>query len=388
MSLNSYDSWSPLREVVVGSAENYSSHERELSFDLFFHDEMPYSRMYYPRHRAPGEDASGEDGTDTGARQSPIKQRYVEELQEDVEGMVDTLTSLGVTVHRPAPLAEHIEVRTPTFRAAVIPALNVRDNSIVLGDEVIETAPQVRARYFETQLLKPVFADYFRRGARWTVMPRPLMTDASFDLSYVTAHTAPGELMEPITDPRPSPYDVGHEMMIDGAQCLRLGRDVFVNVSTANHALGCDWLERHLEGRFRVHRLDSLSDSHIDSTVLALRPGLLLVRTPQIAERLPKRLRSWDMIFPPEPEDNQFPVYDDDDLLLTSRYIDLNVLSVAPDTVLVNSACPELIRTLEKHRFTVVPVRHRHRRLFGGGLHCFTLDTVREGSAPEDYLEG
>lgn len=43
------------------------------------------------------------------------------------------------------------------------------------------------------------------------------------------------------------------------------------------------------------------------------------------------------------------------------------------------------MRTLEKHRFTVVPVRHRHRRLFGGGFHCFTLDTVR-AAGPEDYL--
>ena len=40
----------------------------------------------------------------------------------------------------------------------------------------------------------------------------------------------------------------------------------------------------------------------------------------------------------------------------------------------------------KKHGCPVVPVRHRHRRLFGGGFHCFTLDTVREGG-PEDYLD-
>jgi glycine amidinotransferase len=73
-------------------------------------------------------------------------------------------------------------------------------------------------------------------------------------------------------------------------------------------------------------------------------------------------------------------------LVLTSPFIDLNVLSVDPDTVLVNEASPDLQRTLEKNGFTTVPVRHRHRRIFGGGLHCFTLDTVRDGG-PEDYLE-
>ncbi|MDL5199795.1 glycine amidinotransferase [Streptomyces sp. ALI-76-A] len=381
MHLNSFDEWSPLKEAVVGSALNYTSHERELSFDLFFHDNITRSEWYYPRLSVPG-------GTGSGGQKSgrvPIKQRYVDELNEDLEGMVQALEALGVKVLRPMALApESTEVRTPAWSAAVVPPLNIRDNTLILGDEIIETPPMIRSRYFETQLLTKVFAEYFRQGARWSVMPRPLMTDASFDLSYAESATAGGP-MEPIKDPQLSPYDVGFEMMFDGAQCLRLGRDLIVNVSTDNHALACDWLERHLEGRFRIHRVHRLSDSHIDSMVLALRPGTLLVRSKEVADFLPEALRSWDMIVPPAPGENQFPRYEDDDLILTSPFIDLNVLSVSPDTVLVNDACPELIRTLEQHKFTVVPVRHRHRRLFGGGFHCFTLDTVREGG-PEEYL--
>ncbi|MEW2620513.1 glycine amidinotransferase [Streptomyces sp. NPDC048106] len=385
MQLNSFDEWSPLREVVVGSAKNYVSHERELSFDLFFHDNIAQdnsarSEWYYPRvsSRRAGEKEPG------GARVH-IKQRYVEELNEDLEEIAETLRSLSVRVLRPLDVAaETGDVTTPAWSASVIPPLNVRDNTLILGDEIIETPPMIRSRYFETQLLKPVFQHYFRQGARWTVMPRPVMTDASFDLSYARSSTAGGPT-EPIGDPAPSRYDLGLEMMFDGAQCLRLGRDLVVNVSTANHALAVDWLERHLEGRFRIHRVHGISDSHIDSMVLALRPGTLLVRSEKVAERLPKALRGWDLIVPPRPEGDNFPQYDDDDLILTSPFIDLNVLSVSPDTVLVNEACPELMRTLEKHGFTVVPVRHRHRRLFGGGFHCFTLDTVRDGGC-EDYL--
>jgi glycine amidinotransferase len=313
-----------------------------------------------------------------------IKRRYVEELVEDLEGIADTLRSLSVKVYRPLDVDESTaEIRTLAWSAGVVPALNVRDNTLVVGDEIIETPPMIRSRYFETKLLAPIFAHYFKLGARWTTMPRPIMTDRSFDLSYV--HRSAGGPTEPITDPQSSRYDVGFEMMIDGAQCLRLGRDLIVNVSNANHAMGCDWLERHLAGRFRVHRVHQLSDSHIDSMVLALRPGTLLVRSPEVADFLPEQLRKWDMIVAPPPGINSFPAYDDDDLILTSPYIDLNVLSVSQDTVMANAACPELIRTLEQHGFTVVPVSHRHRRLFGGGFHCFTLDTVREGG-PEDYL--
>lgn len=377
MHLNSYDEWSPLREIIVGSAANYTSHERELSFDLFFHDNLVRSEWYYPRLTVADAGA--------GPARAPIKQRYLEELEEDVEGIVGALEALGVRVLRPIPLpADSPSASTPAWASAVVPPLNIRDNALILGDEIIETAPQVRSRYFENQFLTRVFQDYFEAGARWTVMPRPLMTDASFDPSYAAGTTAGGPV-EPVKDPVSSPYDVGFEMMIDGAQCLRLGRDLLVNVSTANHALACDWLERHLEGRFRIHRVHRLSDSHIDSMLLALRPGTLLVRSEKVADFLPEALRGWELIVPPQPQSNNFPQYEDDDLVLTSLYIDLNVLSVSPDTVLVNEACPELINTLEKARFTVVPVRHRHRRLFGGGFHCFTLDTVRDGGL-EDYL--
>jgi glycine amidinotransferase len=382
MRLNSYDEWSPLKEIILGSAVNYTSHERELSFELFFYDQIAtqtsfYDRMYYPHHTPPSAESVAKDLSGS----SPIKQRYVEELNEDVEGIAETMRSLGITVHRPLDLEQSMEVRTPAWPAAVVPPLNIRDNTLILGDEIIETPPQVRSRYFETQFLTPVFADYFRQGARWTVMPRPLMTDDSFDPSYVK-----GGPVEFIPNPQPSAYDVGFEMMFDGAQCVRFGKDLLVNIATANHALACDWLERHLEGRIRIHRVHKLADGHIDSMVLALRPGLLLVRTPQVAEALPEPLRSWDMIFAPEPGANNFPEYDNDDLILTSPYIDLNILSISPDTVMINEACPELIRLMEKNGFTVVPVRHRHRRIFGGGLHCFTLDTVREGSGPEDYF--
>jgi glycine amidinotransferase len=383
MRLNSFDEWSPLREAIVGSAVNYTSHERELSFDLFFHDNITRSEWYYPRLTTPDSKESG--GHPPGAPRTPIKQRYVDELNEDLDGIVKALESLSVQVHRPLDLdPATVEVRTPAWSAAVVPPLNIRDNTLILGDEIIETPPMIRSRYFETQFLTPVFAEYFRQGARWTVMPRPLMTDASFDPSY--ANSSVGGPTEPIRDPQPSSYDVGFEMMFDGAQCLRLGRDVVVNISTANHAMACDWLERHLAGRFRLHRVHRLSDSHIDSMVLALRPGTLLVRSEKVADFLPEPLRKWDLIVPPQPEVNNFPQYDDDDLVLTSLFIDLNVLSVDPETVLVNEACPELARTLERHRFTVVPVRHRHRRLFGGGFHCFTLDTVRDGG-PDDYLD-
>jgi len=358
---------------------NYTSHDREVSFDLFHHENLFRSDWAYPRlHKSSTAKAAD--------RTWQIKQRYVDELNEDVEGLVSTLESLGVHVHRPMALPYNAETISGFgWEAVPVPALNIRDNTLILGDEIIETPPAVRSRYLETRLLAPVFKMYFDGGATWTTMPRPILTDKSFDLCYaLDTETTLGGPTEPIEQPKASPYDVGYEMMLDGAQCLRLGRDIVVNIANENHALAVDWLERHVRGRYRIHRAYRMSDNHIDSMILALRPGVFLARHPGIKDHLPEPFKKWKMIVPPEPKPSSFPTYQDDDLVLTSPYIDLNVLSVSPDTVLANEACVDLIATLEREGFTVVPVRHRHRRLFGGGFHCFTLDMVRDGVL-EDY---
>ncbi|MGW5022781.1 glycine amidinotransferase [Streptomyces sp. NHF165] len=381
MRLKSYDDFTPLKEVVLGSADGYLDRVRDMSFDMFISDNLSGARGYYPSL------STWRDSEERRERNSPhrlaMKERFLHELVEDVEGLAAQLTALGVTVHRPRqPGPGLTRVATPAFEATVTPPLNVRDNTLVLGDEIIETPPMLRDRYFETQFLKPVFLDYFRQGARWTTMPRPMMTDRSFDPANV-ANAAPN--IEVPLDPQDSPYDVGPEPMIDGANCLRLGRDLIVNVSNANHELALVWLERHLEGRFRVHRMDRLTQSHIDSVVVPLRPGTLLLRDADVVDYLPQALRGWDTIVPPPPGIDDYPQYENGDPIPASPYIDLNVLSVDEHTVLVNDACKTLIATLEQHGFDAVPVRHRHRRIFGGGFHCFTLDTVRTGGA-EDYL--
>lgn len=381
MQLNSHDDFTPLREVIVGSAENYLSHDRDVTFELFHHENLTGIRSdwAYPRLVA----TSGEQS----AERWQIKKRYTDELHEDVESLAETLAALGVAVHRPLTLPpDAAAIAGLGWQAAPTPALNIRDNTLILGQEIIETPPTIRSRYLETRLLTPIFQRYFDAGARWTTMPRPVLTDLSFDLSYARdSTTTQGGPTESIMDPHPSPYDVGFEMMIDAAQVLRLGRDLIVNIAQDNHRMAVDWLERHLAGQYRVHRVFRMADSHIYSMILALRPGVFIARHPGIRDMLPESLRSWKFLIPPPPDPGEFPTYADDDLVLTSAYIDLNVLSVDEETVLVNQDCTGVRKMLDDAGFTTVPVRHRHRRLFGGGFHCFTLDTHRTGDL-EDYL--
>ena len=377
--LNSSNEWSALKEVVVGSPINYNTQDLELSFKVFFHD-VAYSAFCYPYY---SDDGRAKASSSQTSKTKHLKKKYLEELNEDVDALVEALTQAGVKVHRPMTLNRSIRFNTPYWQSACIPALNVRDQAIVLGDEILETPPQVRARYFENDLLKPIFYEYFRRGAKWTTMPRPIMTDRSFDTSYISGQNVPA--MQEVYPQIESEFDVGYEMMFDAAQCIRFGKDILINVATKNHYLGFQWLQRHFEDKFNFHLVYQFADNHIDSIVLPLKPGTLLLRNSQFLDKLPKPLQKWDIIYPPEPTENIFPQYEEDDLILTTKYIDLNVLSIDEETVIVNSLFPELIKTLEQHKFTVIPVQHRHRRIFGGGFHCFTLDTVRAGGI-EDYF--
>ncbi|MEV5835532.1 inosamine-phosphate amidinotransferase 1 [Nocardia sp. NPDC052112] len=363
--VNSYDEWTRLREVVVGDPASYTSHPLDTSFRMFYLDNVRPT-------------VNVGDG-----RELPIPDQLVHELEEDVEGFVDALTDADVRVLRPQPVTTRTTVASPWWSEPETPPLNVRDQTIVLGDTIVETAPHIRSRMFENDYLKPLFYRYLEQGSGWLAMPRPALARGTLDTSYFDRAGMDLASVTDDTETRELP-GLGHELIFDGAQCIRLGRDVLVNVANANHQLGFTWLQRVFP-KFRMHRLDAIADSHIDSIVVPLRPGLLMLRSMDYLQSLPEPLQRWDIVCPPEQDESAFPDYNGFGFNLASRYIDINVLSIDEDTVVVNSLCPDLMRTLEKHGLTVIPVRHRHRRLFGGGFHCFTLDTVRDGGF-EDYF--
>lgn len=144
--------------------------------------------------------------------------------------------------------------------------------------------------------------------------------------------------------------------------------------------------------------------SHIDSTILALRPGLVMLNSRRVNEtNCPKLFENWDKIWfedvaPTSKEELTFQREVRDPLaqelhslgfetnlnLMSSPWVGMNFLSINSSTVVVDRRQESLMRTLENHGFTCVPVQMRHIYTQGGGIHCATLDTVREGDL-EDY---
>ena len=71
---------------------------------------------------------------------------------------------------------------------------------------------------------------------------------------------------------------------------------------------------------------------------------------------------------------------------MSSPWVGLNFLSVDPETVVVDQRQTKLIELLESYRMTVIPIQMRHIYTQGGGIHCATLDTVRD-SVLESYFD-
>jgi len=364
MSINVYSEWDPLEEIIVARCENTGPVHMDLSFQLFFND---YVGEFLKK----------------GLFELP--EQLIEERQEDLDGFQRVLEGLGVRVHRPLELDEIRRFETPYFEGATCPVNNPRDQVLVIGDEIIETPGLLRTRFFENDLLKPIFQRYFEKGARWTVAPRPTLRDEAYDYTYVKASGRNPELWADRQD-RPESW----EILFDGAQCLKFGRDVVMNVSTENHRMGARWLQRHLGERFRVHTV-SITDHHIDGMFIPLRPGTLLINPSTMLDKLdllPEPLQRWDTLVLPERDSSRYPT---DATLLASDNIPVNVLPVDQERVIVfdieGLQYTKLCRVLERKGFTPIPIRLRHSRLFAGGAHCATLDKVRAGGL-EDYFGG
>ena len=362
MAVNVHTEWGKLKEIIVGSCFNLTHHNIDLSFKLMFNDNI---RDIFLKNSY------------------SLQERLIEQREQDLDNYQKTLEEFGVKVFRPRKLEKIKEFQTPEFKGYTYPVTNPRDLTLVIGNEIIETPVMHKTRFFENDLLKEVFLDYFRRGAKWTSAPRPSLADSAYDLSYVKRNE--GQYTH-WREHQCFPHL--YEIMFDGANCLKFGKHIVMNVANENHELGYKWLSRHLEGTFEIHKV-SIADHHIDGMFMPLRPGTLLINPESMASKidlLPEPLKKWDKIIVPEPDKS---ILSNDHLPLASPNIPVNVLSIDEKKVIVfdsgNGESNALIKILEKNNFEPVPILLRHSRLFGGGAHCATLDMVRDDS-PEDFF--
>jgi N-dimethylarginine dimethylaminohydrolase len=338
----SCNEWDPLEEVVVGNPL---------------------------RARFPTADPSTQLAEFPGRSLSEIPQgnfpqQIIEETEEDLNTFVAVLDDLGVTVKRPDTWPHEAGFSTVHWESKGYYNYCPRDIMLVIGDHIIETPNVIRSRSQESFSYRSMLVDYLKSGAKWYSAPRPMLLDSLFDV-----------------DPdKPTPRN--DEPAFDAANVLRLGRDLIYLVSGTGNELGGQWLQTILGESFRVHFLkDVYYGSHIDSTFVALRPGLILCNPARINnDTLPEILKQWEVIYSPPMENTGG--FDAEYLSrsIGSKWIDMNLFSINPNLVVVDQDQPALIKLLEKHGVDVIPLKIRHSKMLGGGFHCITLDIRRKGT--------
>ena len=298
----SCNEWDQLEEVIVGNPLHARFPTPDPSTQLAeFHDR---SLAEIPR--------------------GPFPQQIIEETEEDLNEFIRILEGLGVTVKRPETWSHEAKFSTIHWEAQGYYNYCPRDILLVIGDQIIETPNVIRSRAQETFSYRELLIDYMKSGAKWYSAPKPMLLDSLFDYDLK----------------KPTPRN--DEPAFDAANVLRLGRDLIYLVSATGNELGGHWLQSILGDTFRVHFLkDVYYGSHIDSTFVALRPGLILCNPGRVNnDTLPNILKQWKVIYSPPMENTDRHDADYLSKSIGSDWIDMNAFSINPNLVVVDRNQP------------------------------------------------
>jgi glycine amidinotransferase len=343
-TVNSWNEWDPLEEVIVGTARGAADIGYEPSLSAFF---------------PPGSDGRRFAG-------AAVDPAAVGEAERQLDSLAALLEERGIVVRRPDPVDHALPVSTPDWAAAVGRASACpRDLLLVVGGQIVEAPMAQRGRYFEFRAYRSLMKHYFGLGAHWVAAPKPLMSDALYPEGEARLSEA--------------------ELAFDAACFARFGRDIFWQPDMVSNRFGADWLQRQLGADFRIHPIvfDERTPMHIDTSLVPVRPGVVLVnpdRPCRGAGLDPFLANGWRIVEAPRSVRSARPRPGG-----VSNWISLNILMLDERTAVVEAAERPTIELLESLGCAVIPCAFDRVYGFGGGFHCCTAD-IRRAGALQSYF--
>lgn len=265
--------------------------------------------------------------TETPVPAGPVPQWIIDEANEDLDLLASTLSKLGVEVYRP----EDYDFQRSGGMYNYCP----RDRFLILGDTIVDPA-----------MMYPCRDQEYRCYLDIIVQSRTVIT---------------------------MPRDSG--LVLDAANVCRLGKNKLLYLESASgNRAAYHWLLSNISKDISIELCNFYSGVHIDSTIVPLQEGLVLLNGSRVNEsNCPLAFQDWEKIYIDDVVAQDFYKYP-----YASKWIALNMLSVNPTTVIIDRQQHSLITLLERKNFTVIPLELRHSRTLGGGFHCVTLDLVRD----------
>jgi N-dimethylarginine dimethylaminohydrolase len=247
-----------------------------------------------------------------------------EEATQDLNRLVEILTKRNIEVHRPVTSKTHW-------------AYSARDIILTVGDMVIQCPTPFESRASELQMYP------FLHDCNVIKAPRPIkQSDPSFDAANV----------------------------------LKFGDKLLYSLSHSANEAGADWLQQQVGNAYEVIKWSVVDHdiTHIDSTMLSLDKNTILVNASRVREdQLPAFLKDFRKVWVDDIEARDFFHFP-----YASKWIGMNVLSLDPETVLIDDLQTGLAENLRSNGFQVITTSIRQSRTLGGGHHCVTCDLERE----------
>ena len=306
MIINSSNEWGRLKSVVVGSATNANWPSTDPVF---------------------AEESKKTTWTETPVPSGAVPQWIVDEANEDLEILANTLRQLRIQVHRPQ------DMNFPNLGGMY--NYCPRDRLIIAGSTVIVPNMMYPCRNMEDVALGFVI-------------------DAAEHVKYM-------------------PKD--QDMIMDAANVSRLGDRWLFLESPSGNRKAYEWLCEQLPD-IQIDLVNFYSGVHIDSTITPLREGLVALNASRVNQvNCPKAFDGWEKIWVQDVIAQDFFQYP-----YASKWVGMNMLSIDENTVIIDAAQTQLIKDLERCGIDCIPLTLRHARTLGGSFHCVTLDLVRESA--------
>ena len=265
---------------------------------------------------------------ETAVPSGPVPQNIIDEANRELDLLSETLVRYGATVHRPRPM-NFVETEGMYNYCP-------RDRLLVWKDTVVDVNMMYPCRNQEINNYDRVL----EQAGRVITMPR----------------------------------DLG--MVLDAANVCRMGDTWLFLESASGNQMAYKWLCEQFP-TVTIELCNFYAGVHIDSTIVPLREGTVLLNASRVnKDNCPRVFDYWEKIWITDemiiPQTfYQYPY--------ASKWIAMNMLSLDPETVIIDSDQTHLIPLLKKIGIDSIPMKLSHSRTLGGGFHCVTLDLRRQG---------
>lgn len=312
--------------------------------------------------------------------------RILQETKEDLDTLAGYLTKLGIRVHRPNASHLPVDIDLGRFKinnptSPIVP----RDQYLMYGNTIYQTYTSMPDRYLDSTSYNHIFKEFFDKGYNWLSMPPPILD------TLVDRWWANGE-------------EIYHKQLRDQilwhtATMFKCGDKLITNTQGPGNNAGLEWMKRNLPQGTVIDagKTHQQGFGHIDHGWFMTNDNLVFCVN---KDWVPEPLRNKELV---ELQDH-FEKFDDVkfitdyssaggkfsdawlDKWLTEWkgyaqevFFDSNVLVIDSQNVLFSNTQPGIFKIMERYGINCHVVPQRHGLFWEAGVHCLTLDLVRDG---------